>query len=144
MVLGGGEVTPLEITSGYGAFASGGIRNQPTPILEILDNKNNSLEALRLYAQSLPENIASLVSDVLSNNDARAPSYGQTGALYFQDTDVAVKTGTTNDYKDAWIIGYTPSVVWVLGQGNNNNTPMEKKVAGLLLHQCGELLWIIF
>ncbi len=134
LVLGGGEVTPLEITSGYGAFASGGIRNQPTPILEILDNKNNSLESFKARPKRvLPENIASLVSDVLSNNDARAPSYGQTSALYFQDTDVAVKTGTTNDYKDAWIIGYTPSVVLGAWAGNNNNTPMEKKVAGFIV-----------
>ncbi len=134
LVLGGGEVTPLEITSGYGSFASGGVRNQPTPILEILDNKNNSLENFKARPKRvLPENIASLVSDVLSDNDARAPSFGQTSALYFQETDVAVKTGTTNDYKDAWIIGYTPNVVLGAWAGNNSNTPMEKKVAGFIV-----------
>jgi membrane peptidoglycan carboxypeptidase len=74
-----------------------------------------------------------MVSDVLSDNNARIPAYGQTSALYFPDRAVAVKTGTTNDYRDAWIIGYTPSVVLGAWAGNNDNTPMEKKVAGFIV-----------
>ncbi len=134
LVLGGGEVTPLEITSAYGTFASGGVKNPPVPILEILDSNSNSLESFRNKSKRvIPENIASLISDVLSDNDARAPSFGQTSALYFSATDVAVKTGTTNDYRDAWIIGYTPDVVLGAWAGNNDNSPMEKKVAGFIV-----------
>lgn len=65
---------------------------------------------------------------------ARTPLYGANSVVYFGDREVAVKTGTTNDYyKDAWIIGYTPSVVVGTWAGNNDNTPMEKKVSGLIV-----------
>ncbi len=134
LVLGGGEVSPLEITSAYGTFASGGIRNQPSPILEIKDTEGNTLENFRLKpTRIISEEISALVSSVLSDNDARAPSFGQTSALSFGDRDVAVKTGTTNDYRDAWIIGYTPNVVVGAWAGNNDNSPMEKKVAGFIV-----------
>jgi membrane peptidoglycan carboxypeptidase len=134
LVLGGGEVSPLEITSAYGTFASGGIRNNPTPILQVADSAGNILESYQSRPRRvIPEEITSLVSDILSDNDARAPAYGQTSALSFSSRDVAVKTGTTNDYKDAWIIGYTPSVVLGAWAGNNENTPMEKKVAGFIV-----------
>jgi penicillin-binding protein 1A len=83
--------------------------------------------------QVLDKEIALKISSILSDNDARAPSYGQTSALYFPNRDVAVKTGTTNDYKDAWIMGYTPNIAVGAWAGNNDNTSMEKKVAGFIV-----------
>ncbi len=134
LVLGGGEVSPLEMTSAYGTFASGGIKNPPAAILQIADQAGNILESFQSnQKRAVPEEITSLISDILSDNDARAPSFGQTSALYFPDRQVAVKTGTTNDYRDAWIIGYTPSVVLGAWAGNNDNTPMQKKVAGFIV-----------
>ncbi len=134
LVLGGGEVTPLEITSAYGVFANGGVKTEITPVFEIKDKNGQVLEKhTPSQKQILPKEIALKISDVLSDNDARAPSFGQTSALYFANRDVAVKTGTTNDYRDAWIIGYTPSIAVGAWAGNNNNSPMEKRVAGFIV-----------
>ena len=134
LVLGGGEVTPLELTGAYGVFANNGVRTDISPIIEI---KNKSGEVLEKHdpkpRQVLDKEIALKISSILSDNDARAPSFGQTSALYFADRDVAVKTGTTNDYRDAWIMGYTPNIAVGAWAGNNNNTPMEKKVAGFII-----------
>ena len=134
LVLGGGEVTPLEITSAYGVFANNGVKTEITPVLEIKDKTGKILEKHEpKQKEVLPKEIALKISDVLSDNDARAPSFGQTSALYFANRDVAVKTGTTNDYRDAWIIGYTPSIAVGAWAGNNDNSPMEKKVAGFIV-----------
>lgn len=134
LVLGGGEVSLLEMTSAYGTFANNGLRNPYTGILKV---ENASGEVLEQYATSstqvLPENTALTVTDVLSDNVARIPAYGERSALYIPGRQVAVKTGTTNDYKDAWIIGYTPSIAIGAWAGNNNNTSMEKKVAGMIV-----------
>ncbi len=133
LVLGGGEVSLLEMTSAYSVFANNGARNPAVGILKIEDNKGNVLEEYKERpAQALEKNLALLVSDILSDNEARAPAFGERSYLYFPDRDVAVKTGTTNDYRDAWVIGYTPNLAWGVWCGNNDNTPMEKKVAGFI------------
>jgi 1A family penicillin-binding protein len=134
LVLGGGEVTPLEITSAYGVFANQGQRNDHTPILEITDKNGATVEKLEPRPREvLTKETTLLISDVLSDNVARAPAYGQTSYLHFPSRDVAVKTGTTNDYRDAWIIGYTPNIAVGAWAGNNDNSPMEKKVAGFIV-----------
>jgi membrane peptidoglycan carboxypeptidase len=134
LVLGGGEVTPLEITSAYSVFANNGIKNKYTPIIEITDKQGNILEKIESNSiQILDKEVALKISNILSDNVARTPAYGQSSVLSFPTRDVAVKTGTTNDYKDAWIIGYTPSIAVGAWAGNNDNTPMEKKVAGFIV-----------
>ncbi len=134
LVLGGGEVTLLELTNAYGVFANNGVYNKPQGVLEVRDNDDTILEK---YSQQekevLPESVTSLVSSVLSDNTAKIPSYGVSSPLYFGSRPVADKTGTTNDYRDVWVIGYTPSVVVGMWGGNNDNTPIDKKVAGLVL-----------
>ncbi len=74
-----------------------------------------------------------MISDILSDNVARTPLEGANSPLYFPGRDVAVKTGTTNDYRDAWILGYTPSIAVGAWAGNNDNSPMEKKISGLIV-----------
>lgn len=134
LVLGGGEVSPLELTSAYGVFANDGVRLPYASILKVEDADGKVLEEYTPKPkQVLPENTARLISDVLSDNNAKIPSYGANSPLFFPGRPVASKTGTTNDYKDAWIVGYTPSVVVGAWAGNNDNTPMEKKVAGLII-----------
>ena len=133
LVLGGGEVTPLEMTGAYSVFANNGIKNKTTGILKIEDNQGNVLEEYKPSGeQVLDKNIALSITDILSDNTARAPAFGQTSALYFPNRQVAVKTGTTNDYRDAWVIGYTPNLAVGVWCGNNDNTSMEKKVAGFI------------
>lgn len=134
LVLGGGEVSLLDMTSAYGVFATGGTRHPYNSILKVEDRDEQILEEYAPQEESvLSEKTAASISSILSDNIARTPGYGANSPLYFNGRDVAVKTGTTNDYKDAWIIGYTPSVVLGAWAGNNNNTPMEKKVAGLIV-----------
>lgn len=134
LVLGGGEITLLELTNAYGVFANNGIYNPPQGILEVRDGDNTILEKFtRKEREVLPESVTSLVSSVLSDKNAKIPAYGVDSPLYFGDRPVASKTGTTNDYRDVWVLGYTPSVVVGMWGGNNNNTPIDKKVAGLVL-----------
>jgi 1A family penicillin-binding protein len=133
LVLGGGEVTLLEMTEAYSVFANNGIRHSPTAILKIEDSQGNVLEEYKNQPkQVLNSRLAGLINDILSDNQARAPAFGEYSPLYFPDREVAVKTGTTNDYRDMWVIGYTPNFTLGLWVGNNDNRPMEKKVAGFV------------
>ncbi len=134
LVLGGGEVSPLDLTSAYGVFANSGIRNPYASIISIIDKNGNEMESYKQRPEKvMDQNITSQISDILSDNIARTPAYGENSPLYFPGRPVAVKTGTTNDYKDVWIVGYTPSLVVGAWAGNNNNTSMEKKVAGMII-----------
>jgi 1A family penicillin-binding protein len=134
LVLGGGEVSLLDMTSAYGVFATEGIRNPYTAILKVEDKNGKVLEEIKPKpTQVLDTEVAREISNILNDNVARTPLYGSNSVIYFPGRDVAVKTGTTNNYKDAWIIGYTPSVVVGTWAGNNDNTPMAKKVSGLIV-----------
>ncbi len=134
LVLGGGEVSLLDMTSAYGVFANEGIRNPYTPILEIDDGDGTVLEKYEASPrQVLDRNVALTISDILSDNNARTPAYGANSPLYFPGLSVAAKTGTTNESRDAWIMGYTPQIAVGAWAGNNDNSPMEKKVAGLIV-----------
>lgn len=134
LVLGGGEVSLLDLVSAYGVFANDGVRIPYNSVLEISDSSGKILEKANVEPRIvLQENIARKISDVLSDNTARAPAFGQNSPLNFQTRQVAVKTGTTNDYRDAWIVGYTPSLAVGAWAGNNDNRPMEKQIAGFII-----------
>lgn len=132
LVIGGGETTLLDMTSVYGVFANEGIKNQYQSILSVEDNAGTVLEEFEAKPkQVLSPNSTRILSSILSDNVARTPTFGANSLLNIPGHEVAVKTGTTNDNKDAWTIGYTPSVavgVWV---GNNDNKPMKKGGAAL-------------
>ena len=134
LVLGGGEVTLLELTSAYGVFANNGLRAPYTGIIKIEDGAGNLIEELKPSAVPvIAEDISEKINDILSDNQARTPAFGANSPLYFPGRDVAAKTGTTDDYKDAWIIGYTPDFVLGAWVGNNDNRPMVKKVASFIV-----------
>ncbi len=134
MVLGGGEVTLLELTNAYGVFADNGIYHKPQGILEVRDADNTLLQKFSLQEKEvLSESVTSLISSVLSDQNAKIPAYGANSPLFFGERPVASKTGTTNDFRDVWVIGYTPSIVIGMWGGNNDNSPIDKKVAGLVL-----------
>ncbi len=127
LVIGGGEVSLLDMTSAYGVFANDGVRNPYTGILKVEDLSGNVLEEYTPNSQEiLPKNTALTISDILSDEKAREPTFGVHSVLYIPGKDVAVKTGTTNNNKDAWTIGYTPNIVVGVWAGNNDNTPMKK------------------
>jgi len=134
LVLGGGEVSLLELTSAYGVFANDGVRNPITKILKIENSKGKILEEWKSNSRPVIENnISRLVTNILIDNEARAGTFGFNSPLYFPGREVAVKTGTTNDYRDAWIVGYTPSIVVGAWAGNNDNSPMSKQIAGFIV-----------
>lgn len=134
LVLGGGEVSLLEMTGVYGVFANDGKKITNRPVLQMFDSKGVEI-ALPPQKQNqvLPEEVARTISSILSDNKARTPAYGPNSVLYIPTRDVAVKTGTTNDSRDAWTIGYTPNLVVGVWAGNNDNSPMVKKVAGQIV-----------
>lgn len=132
LVIGGGETTLLDMTSVYGVFANNGIRNPYTSILSVQNSAGVELEKYQDSSyQVLDPNIPHMLDDILDDNEARTPTFGANSALVIPGRDVAVKTGTTNNNKDAWTIGYTPSVVVGVWVGNNENTPMKKGGAAL-------------
>lgn len=134
LVLGGGEVTLLDLTGAYSVFANDGIKNSPVGILRVEDRNGKVLEEYSSKSvRVLDAQIARQISDILSDNVARTPEFGANSPLYFPQTPVADKTGTTNDYRDVWIVGYTPGVSLGAWAGNNDNSPMEKRIAAFVI-----------
>ena len=132
LVLGGAEVKLLDITSAYGVFANDGIKNPATFIISVQDGQGNILEESKQNEERvLDPQIARMITDMLSDNNSRAPIFGLNSSLYLPDRPVAAKTGTTQDNRDGWLIGYTPSLAVGVWTGNNDNSSMTRQGAGL-------------
>jgi 1A family penicillin-binding protein len=133
LVLGGGEVRLLDLTGAYAAFANQGEARDTTVILSIQDQSGKMIKEYnpnRGKRQALDPQVAYLVTDVLADNAARSAIFGSRNFLTLPDRSVAAKTGTTQEFRDAWTVGYTPSLaagVWV---GNNDNAPMRAGADG--------------
>lgn len=126
LVLGGGEVRLLDMTYAYSVFANGGVKAEPRSILRIEDSRGNIIEEPEVRTtRVLDENVAAMISDVLSDNNARAPLWGYNSAINFTDRDVAAKSGSTNNFRDAWIMGYAPNIAVGAWCGNNDNQSMN-------------------
>lgn len=131
LVLGGGEVKLLEHVAAYSAFARDGEMVTPRYVLKVEDNNGKTLEESKSEQKKVLEpQIARQINNILSDNNERAYVFGAKNYLTLGDRPVAAKTGTTNDYKDAWTIGYTPSVVTGVWVGNNDNKSMSKGADG--------------
>ena len=131
LTLGGGEVKLLDMVTAYSTFASGGIRRDPIGILKVEDKEGHILEEWHeMQGQRvLSEEHAYLISDILADNGARWDAFGEWSPLRIANYQAAVKTGTTDDKRDNWTIGYTPNLtvgVWV---GNNDNSPMHPQLS---------------
>ena len=126
LVLGGGEVKLIDEVQAYGVFANDGILAERVAILKIEDKQGKILEEWKEEdgKRVLPEQIARQINSVLSDNNARAQTFGSRNYLTLNEKPVAAKTGTTQDYRDAWTVGYTPSLVSGVWVGNNNNSKM--------------------
>jgi 1A family penicillin-binding protein len=132
LTLGGGEVTPLELSAAFAAFANGGYRVTPYAILEIRDSRleivelPSDLQSPISDSPSLSPQIAYayLISDILSDRYARMRAFGAQSALDL-DRPAAAKTGTTSDWRDNWTVGYTPDRVVGVWVGNADGQPME-------------------
>ena len=131
LVLGGGEVKLLEHTNAYSAFAREGVKSKINPILRIEDAQGKVLEEYKDDNEKvLDGQVAREINSILTDNNARAYIFSTNNYLHLDDRSAGAKTGTTNDYKDAWTIGYTPSVVTGVWVGNNDNSSMSKGADG--------------
>ena len=134
LVLGGGEVSLLEITNAYAVFGNGGTYNPYVSVLSVEDKDGNILEKFSPSEKRVvTKQISDSITSILSSDSLRAPIFGTNSLLHISGKTVGVKTGTTNDSRDAWIIGYTPNFSFGSWVGNNDNSPMDKKVAGFVV-----------
>lgn len=142
LTLGGGEVHMTDMAEAFGVFANGGVRKDLVSIKKVMDKngtilsefKDPNLE-LAIPSQLLltgtrvvsPET-AFLISHILLDNNARQDSFGSGSQLVIPNRAVSVKTGTTDDYRDNWTIGYTPTTLVATWVGNNDNSPMNGRL----------------
>ena len=125
LTLGGGEVTLYEMTSAFSVFANNGKKVEPVAITRIEDHSGNIIYELKPQEakQVMRAEHAYLITSILSDAAARAPMFG-TDSILNLSFPAAAKTGTTNEYRDNWTIGYTPDLVVGVWVGNADNTPM--------------------
>ncbi len=136
LVLGGGEVRLVDLVSAYGVFANDGLRLPHRAILktEIESDSDVLIDVSKDETdgeQVIPNNLARTVTDVLSDNHARSLTFGTHSPLQLGSRPVATKTGTTQDYRDGWTVGYTPSLAAGVWAGNNDNSPMGNHSPGV-------------
>ena len=127
LVLGGGEVKLTDMVNAYSVFAQEGVKREQKLILKIEDAYSNEIESFSDTAtQVIEPQYARILNDVLSDEEARRPFLSNSFELTtFPDKQVALKTGTSDDKRDAWTIGYTPSLVVGVWAGNNRQEPMQ-------------------
>lgn len=133
VTLGGGEVRLLELTTAYSSFSNGGTKVEPVAILKVTDRNKNILFENRPVEgrRVLDEKVAFLMNDILSDNNARLMTFGANSLLNMGGRPVAVKTGTTNDRRDNWTIGWSDSTIVGVWVGNNDNSPMKAVASGV-------------
>ncbi len=130
LVLGGGGVKLSEMVNGYAAFSQEGIYHPQISILQVEDNNGKILEEFSLKSKRvISSQVARQINSILSDNVSRAPTFGWNNPLYFPNMDVAAKTGTDSQYRDAWTLGYSTSLVTGVWAGNNDRSPVAPKGA---------------
>ena len=132
--MGGGEIKLIDIVGAYSVFSQDGIKHNQKIIVKIENNQGELIESSTDYAvQVIEPQYAQMINDILSDEEARKPLYsGSFGLTVFQDKQVAMKTGTTDDYRDAWTIGYSPNLAVGVWAGNNRQEPMQKNAGSIL------------
>lgn len=151
LTLGGGEIRMIDMAVAFSSFANEGVAKETVPILKITDKNGQEIYKYEdvnfvsdvnkpiKYPQtiwirgkkSISRESAFLISHILSDNNARTPAFGPSSNLVIKKKTVAVKTGTTNDLRDNWTIGYTPNFLVAVWVGNNDNTPMSYLASGI-------------
>ncbi len=132
LVLGGGEVKLIDHANAYAAFANEGTQYPIASILKVTDAQGKTLEEWTKPEgkQVMDKTVAQRISDILSDNNARGYVFGTHSALQIPGRPAAAKSGTTNNFHDAWTMGYTPSLVAGVWVGNNDNSEMKRGADG--------------
>ena len=134
LVLGGGEVKLVDMASAYSVFATDGVRNPVQSVIKITDSSGKIIQQEQLDPQRvLDVQVARKINSILSDNKARTPIFGAHSPMVIDGKTVAAKTGTTSQYRDAWTIGYTPSIAVGVWAGNNDNHPMKDGADGVFV-----------
>ncbi len=133
LVLGGGEIRLLDHVHAYATLANGGIKQPMAAILRIEDARGETIEAFTNTPgeRVIEEKYVTMLEHVMSTNSYRAPVFGDKSPLAFSDRDVAAKTGTTNEFRDGWTLGFTPSLAVGVWAGNNDNSSMKEGADGV-------------
>ncbi|MBU0569903.1 penicillin-binding protein [Patescibacteria group bacterium] len=136
LTLGGGEVMPYDMAVAFGVFANQGIKTPLISILKVEDWKGKVLEEIDINEiegdRILSPDVTFLISHILHDNNARSAAFGSSSYLNVRDhPEVSVKTGTTNNLRDNWTIGYTAHALVVTWVGNNDNSEMKSAVSGV-------------
>jgi membrane peptidoglycan carboxypeptidase len=133
VTLGGAEVKMIDLAGAYSAFANGGQSMHLTGILKVEDRSGRVLEEFKTpdAKKTMTPQEAFIISNILSDNSARQITFGAVNNLQIPNYQVAVKTGTTNDKRDNWAIGWTPNLLVTAWVGNNDNSPMGKIASGV-------------
>ncbi len=127
--LGAEPIPLLELVSAYGTFANNGVHTPAILVQSIQDKYNRPVTYEKPEAKKvLDPRVAFIISSILSDNKARAEIFGK---LLTISQPAAVKTGTSQDYRDGWTVGYTPNLAGGVWIGNNDNTPMQKLPASI-------------
>ncbi|KKQ55723.1 MAG: Penicillin-binding protein, 1A family [Candidatus Woesebacteria bacterium GW2011_GWB1_38_5] len=136
LTLGGGEVKPYDMATAFGVFANEGVKVPLNPILKVTDWKGKVYEEVNPDevdgTRVIDPEVTFLISHTLLDNNSRSAAFGSSSYLVVKNhPEVSVKTGTTNDRKDNWTIGYTSHVLAVVWVGNNDNSEMSGAVSGV-------------
>lgn len=132
VTLGGGEVRLFDLVHSYSAFANGGQRVEPVSILKVVKDGKTLYEAKQAQKQQvLSPDVAFLINNVLSDNNARLLTFGVNSYLNMNGKPIAVKTGTTNDKRDNWTVGWSTNAVVGVWVGNNDNSAMKEVASGV-------------
>lgn len=131
LVLGGREVTLLQEVTAYSTFANQGVHHDVSSVLKVTDSQNHNLfeKTSSKGVKAISAEICFLISSILSDNAARQPDFGIYNSLVVANKTVAAKTGTTDQKRDNWTVGYTPSYVVGVWVGNNDNSVMNPALA---------------
>lgn len=133
LAIGGAEVKLLDMAAAFSVFANDGVKN-PVHAINKIDDSLNTLFVFRSKSQKvLDSQVARKINSILSDNDARTPIFGSNSPLHVTDKNVAAKTGTTQEFRDAWTIGYTPSIAVGVWAGNNDSRPMQAGSDGVFV-----------
>ncbi|EKE15920.1 MAG: 1A family penicillin-binding protein [uncultured bacterium] len=127
LAIGGADVTLLQEVGAYSVFANDGLKRTVTSIKEVVDSDGNVIYSMNELKGSrvIDPEISRKISSILSDNEARTPVFGPRNLLHIDGKTVAAKTGTTQDFRDAWTVGYTPSIAVGVWTGNNNSVSMR-------------------
>ncbi|MDO8582629.1 MAG: transglycosylase domain-containing protein [bacterium] len=134
LALGGGEVKLIDMIKAYSVLSQDGVLHEQATILSVEDKNGKTLESYKdAKEQVVSSGHVRMVNDILSDTAARSPLFQSSmGLTIFPNHEVAMKTGTTNDYRDAWTFGYTPSLVVGVWAGNNDNKPLQQSGGSIL------------